>query len=149
MYLLPNEQELVNSNEDKILLTDHRIHYTHRIWGKSYQNTLFLEDISSVENLYQSNMLYLVLAILSVFAGIFSMGNDHLANIMVGCIILAAVFFILWLGSRKHVVSISPNGGKPIVFEVEGMGGEQIEDFLFKVQKAKSDRINTMYKLLM
>lgn len=44
--------------------------------------------------------------------------------------------------------TITPNGGKPIIFEVVVMGEEQIEDFLFKVQKAKSDRINTVCKIL-
>jgi len=57
------------------------------------------------------------------------------------------VFLILWLGSRQHVITITSNGGKPLNFEVEGMGEEQIEDFLFKVQEAKSNRINTLYKM--
>lgn len=44
--------------------------------------------------------------------------------------------------SRTHIVSISSNGGKPLNFKVNGMKEDIIEDFIYKVQEAKIQRLN-------
>ena len=67
MYLLPNEEELVSSNGDKIVLTDHRIIMNYEVSGKTNHIAIFLEDISSVENIYRNNLYYLGLALCCLF----------------------------------------------------------------------------------
>lgn len=84
MHLLSEEQEILTSNGNKIILTDRRIQLTDRVWGKSYQITLFLEDISSIENLYKNNIFYLALAIISLLVGVISIGNERASQLMVG-----------------------------------------------------------------
>lgn len=46
MYLLTNEIEILSSNENKVILTNQRIHLEDKEWGHSYNITIFLEDIS-------------------------------------------------------------------------------------------------------
>jgi uncharacterized membrane protein len=153
MTLLANEHIIVNSNDDKVILTNKRIHMSDRRWSGSYSNTLFLEDISSMEIRYSSNIILLILAGLAVLLSILNISNSDrplsggdgdeitLLPLIIGVILV----FIYWF-SRKHIISISPNGGKPINFEVAGMSKQQIEMFLDKVQKAKDARIAELFK---
>ncbi len=59
MKLLPNEEKLITSNEDRIILTNFRITKRDEIWGKSYRISIFLEDISSIEVHFKSNCIFL------------------------------------------------------------------------------------------
>ncbi len=61
--------------------------------------------------------------------------------------IIATVLFLLYWFTRRHVISITPDGGKAINFVVSSMSTEQIEDFVNKVQLAKVHRISQIYKL--
>jgi hypothetical protein len=65
MMLLSNEEELISSNGGKIILTNQCIHQDDREWGNAYSITIFLEDISSIEMRYSSNMIFLILGILA------------------------------------------------------------------------------------
>ncbi len=38
--------------------------------------------------------------------------------------------------SKKHVVSITPDGGRPIVFETKGMKREFLERFITQTEAA-------------
>jgi hypothetical protein len=144
MKLLPNEHLLTSSNGDKIILTDHRIHLTDRVWGKSYQITIFLEDISSFENTYKSNIIWLILAVLSVTVGLINMASQRSSELMIGGLVLAALSLIWWASSRRHLVAITSSSGTALSFEVEGMGEAQVEDFVYKVQGAKLERVNQL-----
>ena len=57
------------------------------------------------------------------------------------------MFIALWWFSRKHLVSISSNGGKSLNFIVEKMTDDNIEDFVIKVQEAKLKRVNELFKV--
>ena len=71
MKLLPNEEKLITSNEDKIVLTNHRIQMTDSFWGQSFTISIFLEDISSIEIKYKSNILLLILGAICVLGGFY------------------------------------------------------------------------------
>ncbi len=62
MQHLPDEEILVTSNQDTIVLTNQRIHMSDKQWGRTYQITIFLENISSIEVLYKSNPLFIIIA---------------------------------------------------------------------------------------
>jgi hypothetical protein len=49
MKKLENENVILTSNNDKVILTDHRIHMKVKDWGIDYSIGIFLEDISSIE----------------------------------------------------------------------------------------------------
>ncbi|HWK02626.1 MAG TPA: hypothetical protein VNS58_03300 [Puia sp.] len=144
MNLLSDEHLLVSSNDDKIILTDQRIHMTDKIWGKTYQITIFLEDISSIEHLYRNNVFYIVLAMLSFFLSIISIGSGaNTATIYAGFIV-GGIFLTLWLSSRQRLIKISSKGGGALCFIIEGMNEAYIDDFLHKVQEAKSNRLKDL-----
>ena len=63
-----------------------------------------------------------------------------------GSLIVGLVCIILWATSRKHIVTISSNGGARLNFLVHGMSNDKVEDFITKVQEAKSNRVNDLYK---
>src|SRR5436305_14441857 len=111
MNLLSDERLLVSSNDDKIILTDQRIHMTDKIWGKTYQITIFLEDISSIEHLYRNNIFYVVLAMLSFFLAVIGIGSGVSAAPIYGGLIIGGLFLTLWLGSRQRRIKISSKGG--------------------------------------
>jgi hypothetical protein len=146
MNLLSGERLLVSSNDDKIILTDQRIHMTDKIWGKSYQITIFLEDISSIEHLYRNNIFYVVLAMLSFFLAVISIGSGANVATIYGGLIVGGLFLTLWLGSRQRLIKISSKGGGALCFIIEGMSEAYIDEFLHKVQEAKANRLKDIYR---
>lgn len=147
MNLLSNESVLVRSNDDKIILTNLRIHMTSTKWGKTYQITIFLEDISSIENVHKGNGFYLILAIISFLLSMLNAYNNvNRENIpaIYGGIILGGIFLSLWLSTRGHQVTFASKGGSSLNFMVDQMNDQQIEDFIQKVQEARLQRIKQL-----
>lgn len=147
MMLLSNESELVSSNEGKIILTNQRIHMSDKEWGNEYNITIFLEDISSIEMHYKSNMIFFMLG---VVAGLFcfysyASGNDSGAGGI--SLIATIVLFVLYWVSRKHIVSITSHGGKALNFEAASLPEYEMQKFLAKVQEAKLQRIDQLRNL--
>ncbi len=51
--------------------------------------------------------------------------------------VLIGIFLIIkFFRSKRHVVSVIPDGGKPIIFETKGMKRDFLEDFINKVEAA-------------
>ena len=151
MTLLPNELEVVTSNEDKIVLTNKRIQMTQKDWGRSYKISIFLEDISSTQVIYKSNILWLILSILSLlYFAITLMQNDRFGysdkTSMQVSFVIGIIFLALYWFSRRHVISIHSDGGKPLEFMVNRMSDTEIEHFFDKVQLAKDERMQELSK---
>ncbi len=136
MKLLSNEKELLTSNGNKIILTNYRIQLKDSIWGQSFAIIIFLEDISSIEVKYKSNLLFIALAILSLLFTVYSNNN---IGFLISCI-----FFAIWWFTRKHIIAIAPNGGSVLNFQVEGMNDSVIYDFIDNVSSAKLNRIGEL-----
>ena len=145
MNLLSHERLLVSSNDNKIILTDQRIHMTDRIGGKPYQITIFLEDISSCEYFYRENFYYLISAIFLFFMAAVNIGNLNGEALVYFGFILGGFFLTLWIRSRQRMVKISSKGGSALCFVVERMDAVHIEDFLHKVQEAKAKRLKELF----
>lgn len=146
MKLLQNEEQLLTSNGDKIILTNHRIQLTDSVWGQSFSISIFLEDISSIETKYKSNILLLILGAICVLGGFYIAGNGG-GQAMVGGIVIGGIFFAIWWFTRKHIISISSNGGASLNFIVQGMGEDIINNFVYRVSLAKQTRVNQLHKL--
>lgn len=146
MKLLPNEEKLITSNEDKIILTNHRIQMRDSVLGQSFTVSIFLEDISSIEIKYKSNILLIILSAICVLAG-FYMAGQRGSEDMIGGLVLGGIFFAIWWFTRKHIVSISSDGGASLNFMVQGMGDDKIADFIHNVSLAKQTRVNQLAKL--
>ena len=74
MTLLPNEAKIITSDDEKIILTNHRIQMTDSVWGQSFFICIFLEDISSITIKYKSNIIFIILT--AVFHSFFSRGSS-------------------------------------------------------------------------
>jgi len=142
MQLLPNEEKLLTSNGDKIILTNHRILMTDSVWGQSFSIIIFLENISSIEKKYKSNILFLIGGALIVLVGFYAGNQDT-----VGGLVLGGIFIAIWWLTRKHVISISSNGGSSLNFMLQGMSDDKINDFVHKVSIAKQTRVNQLHKV--
>lgn len=118
MELLENENIITESANKQVMLTSYRIRFRDSISKKSNFTSIMLDKISSIGVTYQSNVWLLIIGILTI-------------PIFVG-VILIILFFI----SRKHVVSISSDGGSSIVFETKGMKREFLEEFIDKIENA-------------
>jgi hypothetical protein len=146
MKLLPNEEQLLTSNEDKIILTNFRIQMTDKEWGQSFNISIFLEDISSIEVKYRSHIILIVLGIICVLGGFYMGGQHGGSNVMTTGIVLGGIFFAAWWFTRRHIISISSDGGSSLNFLVTGMGEDTITNFIYKLSLAKFNRINQLQK---
>ena len=147
MKFLQNEEEIISSNADKIVLTNQRIMMKDEVWGKSFKISIFLEDISSIETHYKSNVLFLIIGAILALAGL-SMSATHGGGQMaVGGLVVGGICIAIWWFSRKHLVTISSDGGSHLNFVVEQMSDDKIEDFITNVQEAKLKRVNQFFKI--
>lgn len=146
MKLLQNEEKLITSDEDRMILTNYRITKRDEIWGKSHKISIFLEDISSIEVHFKSNIVFLIIGILLALAGLV-MSSQGGGESSIGGLVIGGIFVAIWWFSRKHIVSIASNGGSSLNILVKGMSDSKIEDFITSVQDAKLNRINQLNKL--
>lgn len=144
MNLLSNESILVKSNDDTIILTNLRLHMRGRKWGRDYQVTIFLEDISSIENSFRSNLSYLIFAGISFFVGAINVSNREYIFYTYMGLILGGIFLSLWLSNRGQQVTFCSKGGNSISFFVGHMNSEQVEDFIHKVEEARIQRLRQL-----
>lgn len=143
MEYLDNEDKILSSTNDSLILTNQRIKLTNSKWGESYSIIIFLENISSIEKKYISHIWLIVLGVISALIGIY-LGNDYTGKLG----IVGAIFFALWFFSRQHVLSISSNGGSSLNYSLVGMSENDIDEFLHQISKAKQTRVNELYKFL-
>lgn len=119
MFGIDNEELLLESTNHQVKLTTHRLRYYETSRKNADFTSIMLDKISSVELMYYKPSIWmLILGILTL-------------PILVGIIILL-IFFL----SRKHVVSVTSDGGKSILFETQGMKRQFLEDFIDEVEAA-------------
>lgn len=119
MESIENEKLITESVNNQLRLTTHRLRYHNEPTKNSNFTSIMIDKISSIELTYHKSSIWLLII------GILTL------PILVG-IILIFMFFT----SKKHVVSITPDGGKPIIFETKGMKRDFLEDFINKVEDA-------------
>ncbi|MCX6306490.1 MAG: hypothetical protein NT040_16120 [Bacteroidetes bacterium] len=146
MKLLPNEENVLTSNEDKIILTNYRVQMTDSLWGQSFNISIFLEDISSIEVKYRSYPFLILLGVLFVLSGSYLGGQHGGSGAMTGGIVLGLLFFAAWWFTRKRVISISSDGGSSLNFIVTEMSDDTVADFIYKLSLAKNNRVNQLQR---
>jgi hypothetical protein len=99
-------------------LTSHRLRYYETPKKNADFTSIMLDKISSIElTYYKSSIWLLIIGIVAI-------------PILVG-LILIYMFFT----SKRHVISVTPDGGKPIIFETKGMKRDFLDDFVDKVEE--------------
>lgn len=147
MKLLPNEEQLFISKNKKMILTNHRVQLVEREWGQSSSITIFLEDISSIETKFKSDIWLLILAPLIILGGFFLGGFYVGAIASLAGIILGSLSIAIWWATRKRHISISSGGGSQLNFAPHGMDTNKINDLVQAVMIAKQTRVNQLYKV--
>jgi len=137
MELLANEKTILTSNNNRVVLTDHRIIINDERLGQAYGITIFLEDISSIENSYKSKLIYLILA------GIIFIGTMYLRMGSYG-LLGGLLFLFLWFVTRKHMIVISSNGGSSADILATYVSKQGVKEFIHQVVKAKAERIQML-----
>src|SRR5580658_7309439 len=142
MQPLADEEILVNSNQDKIMLTNQRIHLSDREWGRAHQLTIFLENISSIEMIYKSNPLLVILMGVCLLVGLYASSRGYQSDTILqnGCFIFSVIFLVFWIFSKSRMVTIHSRGGSKLNFRVTGMKTSEVIGFIDKVIAAKAAR---------
>ena len=118
MNAFENEKMIIESDNKQIRLTTHRLRYYETPKRNSDFTSIMLDKISSIElTYYKSSLWILIIGIVTI-------------PIIVG-LILIFMFFT----SKRHVISVTPDGGKPILFETKGMKRDFLDDFIDRVEE--------------
>jgi hypothetical protein len=147
MRLLPNEEELTSVNFNQFTLSNYRVEKQMKDWGEKSVVSIFLEDISSLEMKYASNLSFIFFGVLFVVAGFFVAVQFEITVGMIAGLIVGGVFFALWALTRKHIILIYPSGGAPMRIDVSGMANDKILDILHSISLAKQKRANELHKI--
>ena len=147
MSFLAGEEPLLVSNNAKVVVSNYRVSLSDRYMGGSFFIAIFLEDISSIETKYKSNVLWLILGCLGVLIGLFNTAQMVHDDTLYYGYLLGALFLFLWWASKRHLIKIGSGGGSALEFEVEQMNKDQIIHFTEVVMEAKFKRVQQLYGL--
>jgi len=140
LQLFPDEELLVNSSNGEVTLTTHRIAYEYRDFGRSYNQSIMLEHITSCENVVHSKVGFLIGGAIGAVWTIYSLGQGTSEAISIGLIVTIACG-ILYLLSKSNVIIISSPSTRMII-KINGMSRERVMEFINKVEQAKYKRIS-------
>ncbi|MCO5247704.1 MAG: hypothetical protein M9887_01975 [Chitinophagales bacterium] len=142
MKLLENEEELLRSNNNEVVLTNRRIWMEKILSGQSYYIDMFLENISTVEVRYKSKLWLLIVGILCIAAGLYLGSGAIFLGLSVGAILIA-----LWWLTRLYVIAVTSHGGVALNISAKGISESKIHDLIHDIAKAKQTRVNSLYRV--
>lgn len=147
MQLLQNENIIMSSNGQKVVLTNIRVFIEDSKFGNSYKNYIFLENISSIEYVIKTYLWVLIVGIiiLTLGAGYFSTNARFDEDEMLPCFGPGSLFILLYFLTIRRSISITPDGGNSINIDSTAITGQNVQNFIDKVQEAKLLRINQLY----
>ena len=119
MEAINNETIITESGNKKIRLTTHRLRYYNTSKKNSNYKSIMLDKISSIELTYHKSSIWLLII-----------------GILTIPFLLGIVLIIIFFTSKRHVVNITPDGGKSITFETRGMKRDFLDEFIYKVEAA-------------
>ena len=144
MIKLFEGEKIVSQSEHRLIeitLTTNRICYEYSVWGYSYYQNIPLEHITSYENKYASQIVFLVLSVISLIVGI-SISTE--ISFGVG-FLLFFVFAIIYLRTRQNNIIVASPSTK-MKIDVKGMEKEKIFDFINLIEETKQTRVRALNK---
>lgn len=144
--LMPGEEILIQSDDLTITLTNFRIRYYETQMGHARLTSMHLDKLSAIEMTYISYLFLLYAGILIFISGLL-IGVTGDAPEISGAIAGPGVFLIIvYLLSRKHIVSISSDSGIKINFQTKGMTTDKHLHFINKIETAKNNLLQNQVK---
>lgn len=129
--LLPGEEIISTTKDGSFVLTNKRVMIIN---GDDYK-TAKLSKISCIEVAYKENTYYLPLAAVGFLVIVSQFMIDHQSReVILGGVFVTLLFIILYLLSRKHVVSLVTDAGIPLTFFTKGMGKQALNELVNKVE---------------
>lgn len=139
LSLFPEEEIVTQSAEGSVTLTTHRLCYEYKDWGRSYNQNIMLEHITSCENYYSTQVWMLVLAIISLLISIVA-GFQQEGPTFSGAMIIALILGLLYMITKRNFVIIASPSTKMMI-NMTGMKREKVLKFINKVEHTKNKRI--------
>lgn len=144
MSLFQDERIITSSKNDTLILTNKRIRKQENRGSSKYLGSIHLEKISSIEMAFTAYWLILVAGIISFLIGAAQLfvdfgGSYNSPEMMLSALVIGGILLALYFGTRKHVITISSDGGAKIVVETKGMKSEDVLDFIHKIEWAKHE----------
>ena len=130
--LLVDEQIVLSSDNDALILTTKRVRYQSTVWGSSELVSITLGSVASCGFETKSYPITLILAAILLVVAFVQRGS--IAEYLV---LLSVVFIIAYFLTRRAVLSISSNGGQSIVVPTKGMNQDSITKFIDALEKQK------------
>lgn len=143
MNMLKDEKVVIESDNNILTLTTHRIRYETKIWGKAHVTSIMLDELCSCSLRYKSSIILLIIGI--VFGGALVIGG--LASGESGSVgpgfIIGIIFIAAYFLTRKISLSFR-SGGDSINVSLNNMSFENAKKFIDEVETVK----NTRYLIL-
>ena len=142
LTLFPEENIITESDGQQVVLTTHRICYEHKEWGRSYNQSIMLEHITSCENHSISRYWLLVIAGLLIVLGFFSTTNGSSEILSICGLIALGLGLLFWFTRQSLVVVGSPS--TKMLINVTGMNRDKVLSFINQIEQTKHKRLMTL-----
>ena len=120
MLDLPNETRLLSSDDDRLLLTTHRVRFEAKSTAFRRVTSILLEEVSACEIASTSKPWLYTLALLFVLLGLLGQEGPHNNDAKLSFLI-ALFLGLAYLATRRQVISVRSSGGS-INVPTRGMG---------------------------
>jgi hypothetical protein len=137
--LFSDEEIVTTSSDNTVTLTTHRICKEEKDWGRSYNQSIMLEHITSCENSYSSQVWLLILGGICFVGGLFAASNNNTPAFGTATFFALVFGGLFWLTRRNFITIASPSTKMQI--KVTGMKQEQVLSFINRVEQTKHKRL--------
>lgn len=134
MNLMPGEKILLESDGKGLVLTTHKVRYEYEGVGFGEIRSIMLEELASCAMTRSSNPIFLIVAAICFIAGV-AIGRASI----VGGVILALIFLVIFFATRKQALLLA-SAGATITFDTRGMSPEDVKKFIDRTEAAKNER---------
>jgi len=136
---LPGETILLESDNQNLVLTSHRVRCSMQTMGLAKVTSIMLEELSACEITTTSSPWLFVLALLVFLIGLFANTPSQDSSSTIGGALIALAIVLTYFGTRQRVISLRAAGGA-IIVPTKGMDAEVALEFIDTLEAAKNDR---------
>lgn len=121
MKLMTDEKILLESNDNELVLTTHRVRLTSESFGHARIISIMLDELASCAITRISHPIFLVLAgICFVGGALIAVNGRGNEGALIGGIVLAVILVVIYLLNRQQVLALA-SAGATIQVNTQGM----------------------------